>query len=1166
MKIQELFIKPVDRPIEGVIKADDDRFLQTEVEEYVVTRDVTRGIGAFTDAYLNDAGANGVWISGYFGSGKSHLLKMLRMTLENAPLPNGARPADVLLPKFEDEIVRGDLLRAIKVPSRNILFNIDQKSEAIGGDQSSPVLEVFVKVFNEFRGYFGRQGHIAQFERELDERGQFDAFQQAYARDTGRAWQKDLPVLEALWNESFAQVYAGFSSQSYEECLQVFSRLRENYRVSIESFAQDVRDYILRQSPGFRLNFFVDEVGQFIGQSSRLMLNLQTIAETLGTVCQGRAWVFVTSQGELQTLIGEMKSAAGSDFSKIQGRFKTRITLSSADVREVIQKRLLRKREDEPDALTDIWDREKDNLHTLFRFGDGAREWKRWAGSREFCDFYPLVPYQFELFQEAIQQLSIHNAFTGRFASVGERSMLAVFQEVVKVLQHDDVGRLATFDLLFDGISASLRGDIQTSVRQAGQQLGNPLAVRILKALFLLKWSKAFKPTARNIAILLIDRPDVDIQQHELAVREALNLLDAQSYLQRNGDLYEFLTEIEKDIEVEIKNTEVDAPRLADLLKNILFADVLREPKLRNDANGQDYPYARRLDDQLLGRDEQISVNIITPDHPDHAQADLLAARNAGRPELLVVLPADARLLDECQQFLRTEKYLKQNLTGKPDDARRDILNVRAQQNSARRTALGSRAAELMRSAPYFLNGSRLAYLGEGDPRQRFMKAGQDLIAHAFPRLKALRGNPDEAALTRALLQPDDLLGAQTRLTEAEEDVLTYVTRNGNDGKRNTVDEIVRQYELRPYGWPAMATLLQLARLFRMGRIELRAPDLLDARAAAEALKNPRQRGNVRVRLQAQFNAGQVTALKQFHQEFFSRDNAGSDPRSVASETQTALAAEVRELQALLAQTGRYPFLNQLQPVREQIEGIAGRDYSALLNDLPAFGDALLDARENLIAPLKAFMNGAQRQTYDDVVAFFREEQANFADLPADDLAAVKAAVESQTPFRGGTLPQAKAAMTRLRAQIAAQLTDEQRAGLAVIDAQAEKLKALPEFAMLDAAQQAQVLRAGEQARNDVAGARFVSTARDRLRRYLDGDYPNQLALLMRLSAPPPATDNTADAPAAPAPQFILAAGLLRAAHAGRDVLTTEADVDAWLRALREAALAELKRGNRISL
>ncbi len=81
MKIHELFSKPVERPIEGVIKADDARNLHTEVEEYVVTAEIARGLGEFMERYLNDPTANGVWISGFFGSGKSHLLKILALVL-----------------------------------------------------------------------------------------------------------------------------------------------------------------------------------------------------------------------------------------------------------------------------------------------------------------------------------------------------------------------------------------------------------------------------------------------------------------------------------------------------------------------------------------------------------------------------------------------------------------------------------------------------------------------------------------------------------------------------------------------------------------------------------------------------------------------------------------------------------------------------------------------------------------------------------------------------------------------------------------------------------------------------------------------------------------------------------------------------------------------------
>src|SRR5438094_620870 len=126
MKIHELFAKPVDRPIEGVIKADDARNLRTEVEEYVVTRDVAKGLGIFTERYLTELTANGVWISGFFGSGKSHLLKILSLVLDSQPRSDGIRPTDIILPKIEDEIVQAELRKASAIPARSILFNIDQ--------------------------------------------------------------------------------------------------------------------------------------------------------------------------------------------------------------------------------------------------------------------------------------------------------------------------------------------------------------------------------------------------------------------------------------------------------------------------------------------------------------------------------------------------------------------------------------------------------------------------------------------------------------------------------------------------------------------------------------------------------------------------------------------------------------------------------------------------------------------------------------------------------------------------------------------------------------------------------------------------------------------------------------------------------------------------------
>lgn len=1173
MEIQQLFAKPVERPIEGVIKADDARHLRTELEEYVVTAEVNKGLSEFCDRYLNETNANGVWISGFFGSGKSHLLKILSLILDREPLPDGSRPADLLLPRIDDEILRGDLARIAKIPSRSILFNIDQKSDAIGGDRGSPVLEVFVKVLNELQGYYATLPFVGQFEADLDARGEFAPFKEAYKKATGRAWENDLPTINTLDNEDFARVYADFFGKSYDEGLRLFDRARDNYRVSIESFAQRVQAYIAKQEKGFRLNFFVDEAGQFIGQDTKLMLNLQTIAESLSTVCKGQAWVLVTSQGDLQRVLGDLDGAAAQDFTKIQARFKTRLTLTSANVREVIQKRLLAKLEPEPEPLTLIYDAEKDNLQTLFRFGDSSVDYKGWRGSDEFCDFYPFHPYQFDLFQRAIEQLSRHNAFTGKHTSIGERSMLSVFQEVAKQIRKEPVGRLASFDLFFEGIATALQGHLLTSVRQAERQLDNPVAIQILKALFLLKWVREFKATPRNIAILLIDKPSIDIRPHEKAVRDALTLLESQSYLQRNGECFEFLTDTEKDIEVEIKNTDIDESALDKLLSDVFFADILRDPRIRYEGNGQDYTYARRLDGELMGKDADLAINIITTEHPNHGDLGVLAAQNTGKPELLVVLPADLRLIDEARLILKTHKYIQHNTGADVDDNRRSILTQRGQQNSVRRSNLQALAAELLSKAPLYLNGSKLADIGEGDPRNRLAKGCQALISFAYPNLRMLRGTYNEATLSKTLLDPDDLLaGTDIALSEAEQEVLTYVMRNQANGERTSVEAIVRELGRRPYGWYPLAVVTLIARLFRMGKVELRSADLLDARAALDLLKNPRQHGGVRVRLQEAFDASKVNALKRFHRDFFDRPNPGTDPRSAGHATLAALATEVGALKNLLAQATRYPFLAELEPVAERVGKLANKDYAHLLNQLQDFQDDLLDAKQDLIDPIKSFMAGAQRTAYDEAIAYLREEEANFADLPASAIQPLRDLAASSAPFRGQVLPNARTALTHLRAEIAKLLEAERTKGLEVLEERETQLRATPEFQELSDGSIQQILQLTVDARRTINEARFIPAIRDRVSRYTTRDYPSQLALASRLAAAQKTATtaagngNKADTADEPSVQTTYIAATSLRPSCRLSYIATEPDLDEYLKALREAAARELAKGNRISL
>ena len=1022
-QLRTLFEKPIDRHIEGVIKADDESDLQTEVSEYVVTREIAKRLDELVSAYLAGGTSNGVWIAGFFGSGKSHLLKILSLLLENRLLGT-ARVADLFLPKLaEDPLLKADLEKAIKIPSRSIRFNIDQKADLIAKDQIDALLAVFVKVFNELRGYYPKQGYIAELEADLDTRKLLAPFKDAYRAEAGRPWEEDRDVVHTLENETFARAYSKVTGVSYDEALKTLDRKQASYRVSIEDFGEWVKKWLETKPPGFHLNFFVDEVGQFVGTNSKLMLNLQTLAETLATRCGGRAWVFVTSQGDLATVLGELKKGEGDDFTKIQARFKTPLNLTSQDVSDVICARLLTKNEAARDVLDPLYAAEKNNLKTLFQFGEGSRTYRGFKNDDDFAAFYPFHPCHFELLQESLIALSKHNFFTGKHRSIGERSMLGILQDVAKVLAGQPVGRLATFDGMFEGIRNALRGDLQTAVQTAERNLGGPgsLTVRLLKVLFLLKFVRAFKSTPRNLAILLLDRCDINIAAHEQAVRTALNQLENDTYIQRNGDVYEFLTDDEKDVETEIKDTDVDDTDISELLGQIIFDDIIQDSKLRFEDNKQDYAFTRRLDGQVFRKREyDVGVHVASPLHESYGDATALTAQSMGKAELLVVLANDAQLLTDLKLHKQTEKYCQQNFSSSLPETRRRILIDKQQKNNDRLTSLHDRLQDELCKARLVLNGSDLDHKST-DPKTRVVKAFQDLVRYAFPSLRMLRKTFTEADLNQILATPaDDFFKSDDgTLGEAEQEILLKLQLARAQGQRISVSDLLALLEKRPYGWPQMATLCLVARLFMRGKAELRTGgNILTAEEALVALTNNRSFANTIVTLQEQFDAAAVAKLKKFHQDFFNVANPATDAKDAALEFQKKLRGEATELEVLTSHAATYPFLGSLTPIATGLIALADREWSHCLKNLAEFSENLLDAKDAFIDPLKQFFAGPKRTIYDDITTFLRDEAANFADVAGSEASDLRDTLTSTTPYKGNTLQQAKAKLDSLRGKV----------------------------------------------------------------------------------------------------------------------------------------------------
>ena len=776
MKLNKIFKDDIFRPIEGVIKADDETNILSEVNEYVITKEIGKKLGEFLDAYLGNKNANGVWISGFFGSGKSHLLKILSYVLQNREI-NGTKLGNIFLDKIEDDFLKANFRKAISIPSKSILFNIDQKADITNKQQPDAILSVFIKVFNELRGYYPKHGYIAKFEIDLDNQGLYDTFKKKFKEITKTDWEDGREVI-LLENENFAKVLSEVKKISYDEALRVLDGYESQYKVSIEEFAKDVKDYIDKQPSGFRLNFFVDEVGQYISDNTKLMLNLQTIAETLATQCKGRSWIIVTSQQDIDSLIGDLTDRQANDFSRIQARFKTPLSLTSANVDEVIQKRLLDKNEEGKTQLGGLYEKEKNNIKTLIQFVEG-RTYKGFQDQEHFNFCYPLLPYQFDLFQSSIRGLSKHNAFQGKHQFVGERSMLSVFQTVVQQIADYSINQFATYDLMFEGLRATLRGEIQSAIIVAERNLTSEFAIKVLKVLFMVKYVKEFKATAKNVSTLLVDNIHINILDHDKKVQEALNLLEEEVYVQRNADVYEFLTDEEKDIEKEIKSTQIEQSDIGDLLADIVFSEIIRDNKLRYEENKNDYSFSRKMDDTLLSKEQPVSINIITPLSESSADETVLKANSMGKRELLIKLPEDRQLIVDLNLYKKTEKYIQQTHSTTLNEGTRQILLSKGTLNNERRKNLYNKLEEALGKAKIYMNGTELE-ISNTQPKTKIYLAFQNLIKFAYPNINMLRTVYKEEDLKTFLInKPDDLFkNDDTSMSEAEVEMLTSIARN----------------------------------------------------------------------------------------------------------------------------------------------------------------------------------------------------------------------------------------------------------------------------------------------------------------------------------------------------------------------------------------------------
>lgn len=1166
--LKEIFEKPVDRAIDGVIKADDEASLRIELDEYVVTGEIGLRLEQFLEAYNNYDTSNGVWISGFFGSGKSHLLKMLALLLENREI-DGCLAHDIFAEKLKDEpMLAGALNKAVSIPSKSILFNIDQKADVISKTDVDALLSVFQKVFDESCGYYGKLPHIAQFERDLDQLGQFTRFKDSFSRVAGEPWENGREIAK-LRGPMIAEAYAEVTDSDPADAKGILDRYRQDTNISIEDFASTIKAWIDAQPKGFRLNFFVDEVGQYIADNVKLMTNLQTIAESLNTKCKGQAWIIVTAQQDMASVIGDMTNQQENDFSKIQARFDIRMPLNSADVAEVIQRRLLAKTPEGAVTLGNLHDREENNLKTLFDFADGSAKIKNYRDRAHFIASYPFPPYQYDLFQRSIISLSEHNAFEGKHSSVGERSMLGVFQEVSKKLKDKEVGGLATFDLMFEGIRTALKSSVQQSIQIAEKNLDDPFAVRVLKALFLVKYVKEFKPSVRNISILLLSEFEVDQTKQRRQIEEALGLLERNTLIQRNGEVYEFLTNDEKDVEAEIKAIDIDPSELSKELETIAFDTILRHRKIKHLATNNEYAFTRKLDDHSVGREYELAINLVSPLSYDADSFDTVRMATMAREELAVATGADTNFYRDLELFKQTDKFIRQSRSGSPQPGRDRIVAEKGEQNGRRAKDLEMRLRKLMGYARLFVRGDELEIGGE-DPQERLSKAFQSLVDKVYTNLPMLRGvSYTEADINKAVQSESGLFGSDgTGIDEAEQDVLSFINAQARNGVKVSVKYLADRFTSKPYGWPITAALCLAGSLVAKGKIEARVDSAVkEGLDLAKALNNSHALSNILLTPQLEFTAAEIRRAKDFYQELFSQPSSGTDARSLGAEWATSIEGMEADVDGRLREKHNYPFLTALEPLHELLRGMKGKPANWYISDAPKREDDLLNAKEDILDKVKSFMGGAQKGIYDDARDTLTKQSANIDYVDPEAGQKIRAALEDPNCFKGTSIQNLKSDLFDLKNKVELRVIEERKAVTAEVKDMAAKIAQMPDFQALDASKQARITARIDNHKVGLDAVTLIPMLRDLAngaRTNLLSEVVTELDRLARPAPAPTQQPGMSDRPA-PAPQALttVLASQLKV-NAPKMLLADEADVDQYLNEMKKTLLAEIAAGKKV--
>ena len=823
MMIRDMFADNINRKINGVIKVDQaaDDVIEQELNEYVITRELKKHFITFFnyygDAFDQPTADMGVWISGFFGSGKSHFLKMLSYLLENKEV-KGIRSVERFRKKFEDDPATFMLIdRATKGQTETILFNID--IEGFSNKDKTAVLRVFAKMFYNHLGFYGENLKVAMMERYIDQQGKTEEFRRVFEEKKGKSWMEVrrafafngkfiIPTLMEVLDMSEDDAKAWFNDKTATE-------------ISIAQLVEDMKAYVDTKPANFRLLFMIDEVGQYVGTDTDMLLNFQSLTEKIGSECEGKIWVICTGQEAIDEII----KVRADEFSRIQARFKTRLSLSSSSVDEVIQKRILKKKPEAAKNLEDVYEQNDSVLRNLFSFSGSILDIKGYSGPREFTENFPFVPYQFIIMQKVFAEIRKHGN-SGKHLSGGERSMLSGFQEAAQKIQEKDEYALVPFFRFYDTVHTFLDGSIRRVIERCQKAADNGDGIEqqdvdVLKLLYLIRYIDDIPSNLDNIVILMADDIRVDKIILREAVRDSLNrLMGQKNYINRTGDTYNFLTDEEQDVQKEIRDTNVDTASIVERIAQMIYGGIFTTKKFRY--GKYDFAFDQMVDSITVGvatGGMRLRFLTVATDAIEKTDYRLMAESKGN--EAIVVL-ADTPYYESLESAMKIRKYvLQRNVNSLPDTVKKIIENQQSEATKYEESAV-TELQNAIEGAQFYVDGEHLE-IKAGNAKSRIEQSLEYLVVHVYSKLDLITDNAGSDADIIAILT-----GAVTALPgmESNRDAASAMEEylEMQDAKKlpTSMADVQSKYSAIPYGWKEIDIAAVAAQLIYSQKVTIK--------------------------------------------------------------------------------------------------------------------------------------------------------------------------------------------------------------------------------------------------------------------------------------------------------------------------------------------------------